>query len=123
MMPSTKIDDTLHADASSHGSGRSYYGSSKDAGLLVTGEKSERDLRKGSSIEAGIFDDGGMPNETNSDFEFGDVEDLFDDEHNNLVGKHIELFSLADKAWNVAYVLRCVRGIHHILYFHGLSEW
>ena len=33
------------------------------------------------------------------------MQDLFDDEENNLVGKHIEIYSQANKGWNTAYVL------------------
>ena len=51
------------------------------------------------------------------------IEDLFDDEENYLVGKHVEIYSQSHKAWNTAYVLRYVRGIHHVLYYHGVSEW
>ena len=78
---------------------------------------------KQPSIKTGVFQDGSMPHEIDSDFEFVDAEDLFDDEENNLVGKHIEIYSQANKGWNTAYVLRYVRGIHHVLLFNGYSEW
>jgi hypothetical protein len=86
-------------------------------------EKYEESFMKQPSIKRGIFEDGSVPNETDSDFEFVDIEDLFDDEENYLVGKHIEIYSQSTKSWNTAYVLRYVRGFHHIVYYHGLSEW
>ena len=120
MMMPMEIDDTNN-NTNKNDNKQTYYKIKNQIPLFEIEE--EANAMKQPAIETGIFQDGTIPNETDSDYEFADVEDLFDDEENYLVGKHVEIYSQSHKAWNTAYVLRYVRGIHHVLYYHGVSEW